>query len=266
MNSKGGLMSINWFEMQKELYPIKDYEDLARRWVEARAYAFVRKAYDFSLAEIEDYTLRLLGGDTHGRYKEYIEYLTGGYRALAAAGVLGIWDLCARVGTRDAFAAFVTQKELSPAEVIGGLKFLVYWVIPMKKPVRELGKTNLQVIEAAACLRQHGIRFNLDLLDRGLTPEGRRALAVENGLPDAVILDLVNRADFSRMPWASSATVSNIIGAGYGSLQKLAAADLEQLSADFYRYGASIGKNLKFGNEIDNSWRIAKIVPPVVIA
>jgi hypothetical protein len=258
-------MSIDWSNLQKTLNPIHNYEDLARRWVEARPYSFVRRTYDFSLAGIEDYTAQLLGGDTHGRYKEYLEFLTGGYRSLAEVGVQGVWDLCARVETRDTFAAFVDENSLQPGEIIGLLKFLVYWVIPMKKPVRELGKTNPQVIEAANLLRPLAIRCNLDLIERGITPADRIALAVQSGLPEAVIEDLVNRADFSRMPWASSATISNYIGAGYGSLEKLAGADLEQVSADFYRYGESIGKNLKFGNEIDNGWRIAKIIPKVLV-
>jgi len=66
------------------------------------------------------------------------------------------------------------------------------------------------------------------------------------------------------MPWASKATISNIMGAGYGSLAQLADANPEQLYADFFRYGKAIGKNLKLGNEIENSHRIAKIVPALL--
>jgi hypothetical protein len=36
------------------------------------------------------------------------------------------------------------------------------------------------------------------------------------------------------------------------------------LYEDFFAYGQSIGKNLKLGNEIENSYRIAKIVPLVL--
>jgi hypothetical protein len=85
-------------------------------------------------------------------------------------------------------------------------------------------------------------------------------------MPQPAVDELVNRADFSRMPWASKATISNIIGAGYGSLAQLANADAEKLYADFFRYGDAIGKNLKLGNEIENSYRIARIVPALVKA
>jgi hypothetical protein len=83
-------------------------------------------------------------------------------------------------------------------------------------------------------------------------------------LPLEHVLSLVNRADLSRLPWASKATISNIIGAGYGSLAKLADAEPEKLYEDFYRYGKSIGKNLKLGNEIESSYRIARLVPRLV--
>jgi hypothetical protein len=113
-------------------------------------------------------------------------------------------------------------------------------------------------------LRDIDIRTNLDLLQIGMTATGRKSLIEISGLPAAVISELVNRADFSRMPWASKATISNIIGAGYGSLGQLASADPEKLYADFFRYGQAIGKNLKLGNEIENSYRIAKVIPVLV--
>ena len=118
--------------------------------------------------------------------------------------------------------------------------------------------------DAIKVLRGLGIRTNLELLQQGITAAGRKALAGSSGLSQAVILELVNRADFSRMPWASKATISNIMGAGYGSIAQLASAKPEQLYADFYRYGQAIGKNLKLGNEIESSHRVAKIVPALL--
>jgi hypothetical protein len=84
-------------------------------------------------------------------------------------------------------------------------------------------------------------------------------------LPPETTSELVNRADFSRMPWASKATISNIIGAGYTTLAALASADPDQLVDDFFKYGKHTGKNLKLGNEIENSYRIAKIVPTILL-
>jgi len=113
-------------------------------------------------------------------------------------------------------------------------------------------------------LRSAGIRTNLELLEAGITSAGRKALADKSGLSLSLISELVNRADFSHLPWASKATISNIIGAGYASVSQLANANPDRLYADFFDYGKSIGKNLKLGNEIENSYRIAKIVPEVL--
>jgi hypothetical protein len=44
-------------------------------------------------------------------------------------------------------------------------------------------------------------------------------------------------------------------------MTQLANANPEQLYEDFFHYGKTIGKNLKLGNEIENSYRIAKIIP-----
>ncbi len=257
-------MAIDWDELKKAMSPIPNYEDLARRWQEALKYEFVQRSYDFSMAEIEAYTARLLGGDTHGRYTKYCAWLSGTFRALGEKGVGGIFELFDRVMIRAAFEGFVQQSGLEAEAVMGALKYLVYWVIPDQKPVRELVKREECLIEAATTLRLMGVRWNLDLLERGTNARGRKALAAESGLDAGVVADLVNRADFSRLPWTSSATIANLIGSGYASLARVAEADFEQINADFYRYGAAIGKNLKIGNEIDNVWRIARILPRVV--
>lgn len=80
-------------------------------------------------------------------------------------------------------------------------------------------RNDLEIIEAIKVLHESGVRTNLDLLEKGITAAGRRSLVSASGLPAEVISDLVNRADFSRMPWASKATISNFIGAGYTSWQ-----------------------------------------------
>ncbi len=144
------------------------------------------------------------------------------------------------------------------------LKYLTYWFLPMKKLLGGLVGDDPSTLQAVKKLREAGVRSNLDLLQRGRGALGRKTLAETCGLPEDVISGLVNRADFSRMPWASKATISNIIGAGYASLAQLAAAEPAQLYIDFMAYGKAIGKNLKLGNEIDNSYRIAKIVPGLV--
>jgi hypothetical protein len=183
---------------------------------------------------------------------------------LCLVGINDILDLVAQTETREKFLAFAGQHGISCQEIVQVLKFLVYWCIPGEKYLSGLVRDDPAASAAIKTLGGIGVRTNLDLLQKGITPAGRKELASASGLQGDVILGLVNRADFSRLPWSSKATISNIIGTGYCSLADLANADPEQLYTDFFRYGKSIGKNLKLGNEIENSYRIAKIVPVLV--
>lgn len=257
-------MPVNWSDVQKSIFPIKDYEDLCQRLHESFSYPFVCAAFNKTMPQLAQYVQLSLGGDPRGRYTEYASMLHGIFTALHTAGVADLLDLVGRVDTRKKMESMYVQSAIPAPEIAAALKYLVYWFIPTGKYLSGLVRDDPQVIEACKALRLSGIRTNLDLLQQGITPAGRRALAESSGLPEAVVSDLVNRADFSRLPWASKATISNIIGAGYGSLARLRNANPEQLYADFFRYGKSIGKNLKLGNEIENSYRIAQIVPVLV--
>ncbi|MFC1996249.1 DUF4332 domain-containing protein [Chloroflexota bacterium] len=258
-------MPVDWDEMQKEMYPIKDYGALGQRWQDAFAYSFVCEAYNFSMPEIADYTQRLLGGDTRNRYTEYSQRLVETFNQLHQASVQDIMDLVTQVDTSEQFEAFTDQTMVHERDAMAALKYLVYWFIPTKKYLSGLVLKDSSMIEIIKALRSLGIRTNLDILQQGLTSVNRKAIAEASKLSELEINELTNWADFSRMPWASKATISNIIGAGYRSIEELANANPEQLHQDFHSYGASIGKNLKFGNEIESSYRIAKIIPLILV-
>ena len=257
-------MPVDWSEVQKSISPIKDYEDLCQRLHESFSYPFVCVAFNKTMPELANYTQLCVGGDPRGRYNEYASLLNKIFAQLHKAGVHNVLELIGQVETCEKFENFVAQSGIQPRDIAVALKYLIYWFIPMGKYLSGLVRDEPEISEAIKVLRESGVRTNLDLLQRGITPAGRKALAEASRLPEAVISELVNMADFSRLPWASKATISNIMGAGYASLSQLRNANPEQLYADFYRYGQAIGKNLKLGNEIENSYRIAKIVPVVV--
>jgi hypothetical protein len=257
-------MAVNWDEVQKALVPIKDYEDLSQRLKVSFGYPFVINVFNYSLPELADYTRRILGGDSRGRYTEYSSKLIGVFSELQHAGVESMLGLKACVESRLSFESFIQQSGIDVLSVVMVLKYLIYWFIPAEKYLSGLVRDDSDAVEAIKVLSGLGIRTNLQLLQQGISVAGRRSLAEAGGLSGETILELVNRADFSRMPWASKATISNIIGAGYGSMAQLANANPEQLYTDFFAYGKSIRKNLKLGNEIENSFRIAKIIPALV--
>ncbi len=258
-------MAVNWDEVQKVLPPIKDYEDLCGRLNASFGYPFVVNSFNFTMPELADYSQKLLGGDSRGRYTDYLSELFSIFSKLHQAGVEDVLDLKERVGTRTKLEGFVEQSGNDPLKIVSVLKYLVYWFIPGEKYLSGLVRDDPDITQSIKVLGGIGIRTNLELLQQGITATGRKSLVGTSGLPEEVILELVNRADLSRMPWASKATISNIMGAGYGSIAKLANTNPDQLYKDFFQYGKSIGKNLKLGNEIENSYRIAKIVPVLVL-
>jgi hypothetical protein len=259
-------MSINWFEMQKVLYPIKNYETLRQDLRRSFAFSVIRQAYNFPLPDLINYTTLLLGGDERGRYDEWLSILIDTLSELNQAGLKDIESLLNAVDGRERLENFICERSLDAPGLMGLMKYLYYWVIPTEKYLNSLVRDDLSAGDAIAALRKCEIRTNLELLREGVTPPGRSALAQAAGLSIEDVTALVNRADYSRMPFASKATISNIIGAGYCSLSDLAQADCQKLETDFFNYGKSIGKNLKLGNEIGNSYRIAKIIPKIIIS
>jgi len=257
-------MSVDWDEVTKAIFPTRTYEELTQRLVKSLSFGFVREAYNFSLPVLATYTRQMLGSDPKGRYEKYADWLVHTLERLAQAGMVDLLDLVTKLEKREQLEWFSSQSGVEAPDIAGLLKYLVYWVIPMEKYLSGLVKDDPVILEACQALRTAGVRTNLEMLEKGRSPAGRKALAEASGLPEDRILPLVYRADFSRLPWASKATISNIIGAGYGSMAKLANADLQQLTADFYRYGESIGKNLKIANEIESSFRNANLLPVVV--
>jgi hypothetical protein len=256
---------FQWADLQPVLYPIKDFEDLSRRWREGFSYPCVRSSYNFTMPEMETYAARQLGEDTLNRYVDFATEMRAGFRQLHEAGARNVLDLVESIQTREAFEGFIAEKQISPSVLISNLKYMVLWFIPMKKGLGELHRGDPRLAKAISQLRGIGIRYNLDLLERGLTLTERLSLADQCNAPLEDINEMVNRADFSRMAWASKATISNFFGAGYQSLAQFAAADLDQVCENFFRYGQSIGKDLRLGNDIVNSHRAAQLLPKVLV-
>ncbi len=257
-------MFFNPDEVNRAMIPIKTYEDLSRRLQISFSVPFVRQIFNFTLPDLIVYTRVGVGGDPRGRYNDYADRLTRILTELQRTGLSNLLELVSRVESRERLKGFAEGSRIQAHDVVSVLKYLVYWFIPGEKYLSGLTRSDPGLNAAIKVLGGLGVRTNLQLLQRGLTPESRAALGESSGLPGEVVNKLVNIADLSRLPWASKATISNIMGAGYGSLAQLANADGEKLYADFFRYGDAIGKNLKLGNEIENSYRIARIVPALV--
>ena len=134
-------MSIDWHEMQKEMSPLKDYDDLRRRWQEAFAYPFVCKTYNFTMLEMAAYTQHLLGEDTRNRYTEYAQRLIETFNQLDQRGVGDNQDLIRQIGACEEFETFTERTSIGAKDLVAVLKYLVYWFIPSKKLLSGLVRT-----------------------------------------------------------------------------------------------------------------------------
>jgi len=170
------------------------------------------------------------------------------------------------VETKEKFEEFHSKAGLSMREIIRAIKYLFFWVLPSKKYLRELiDADNQKHLDYVTTLRKKGLRFTLDILEKGRTKEGRQRIAEETDVPEDFIYDLVNRADLTRMPYISGKTVKHHFGGGYNTLEKLANADLSQLTKDMTKYFDSIGIKLRVSfMELDSGIVVAEILPKIV--
>ncbi len=258
-------MALDWNEIGKLLKPVPNYEDLIQRLLAVFTYPFIRDCYAHNMAEAQEYAGKLLGNDPKQRYTAWLGKLCATFKRMGELGIHNYDDFIQQVSTRSSLEEFYQKSGLSIDDLIGALRYLLYWVLPSRMYLRELiDPDDARALEYVTALRQNGIRFNLDLLQRGSTPEGRREIARLTGLPEAFILDMVNRSDFTRMPYTRGSTARNYVHSGYPSVEKLAAADINQMAEDMKRYGEAVGKNTKIGMEFDSGILCARILPKIV--
>jgi Domain of unknown function (DUF4332) len=258
-------MPIDPAQLKKDLYPIPSYSDLSKRLQVSLSYSFVQKAYAHTMQQAQEFARGLLGDDPRQRYGAWLASLQQTFAALGQAGVKDYADLVGRTGDEAGLETLAGQAGLSTGAVVGVLKYLLYWVLPGKKDLNQLIlPTDAQKKANNVILKQHGLRSNLDLLERGNSLAGRQALAAQTGLPLEYITEMVHRADYSRMPWFNGKTINHFMGAGYPTLARLAQAEIPEIVANMTRYGQSIGKNLKFGVEADSGGIVARVLPRVI--
>jgi hypothetical protein len=258
-------MGVDWDEVEKLVKPNPDYLVIIKRLTEVFSYGFVIKSYNHSMKEAEVYATKLLGCDPRNRYGEYLARVNEIFKTLDKLGTENYLQLIGEIDSETKLEEFYTRSKLSLGEIIGILKYLQYWVLPSKIYLRELiDKDNHKGIDKITILRENGIRFTLDILDTGCTKRGRKELSIRTEVLESFIYEVVNRADFTRMPYIRGSTVRNYFHARYKSINQLSNASLETLTNDMTEYGNSIGKNLKHGMELDSGIAISKVIPKLV--
>ena len=116
-------------------------------------------------------------------------------------------------------------------------------------------------------MKQHKLGSNLDILEYCRTRVGRAELSRVTEIPETFILDLLHKADISRLAYVRGKTVKHLCGGGYDTLEKIASADLEKMEEEMDAYYITIGKSsADFKAVIPLPWMIggAGILPRVV--
>ena len=131
----------------------------------------------------------------------------------------------------------------SPHPSIYGITFVRFSNVHL----RQLFDTSDEALfEHFETLKQHKVANSYALLERGRTRAGREALAAQTGVPEAVILDFVRRADITRMPWVGGRMVRQLWAIGYTSLEQVRNADPEDYLARIDEYYRHTGKGKPF--------------------
>lgn len=260
-------MEIDWEQVKKQT--LWHYDDLIKKLLDVLDYGFVREYYNHTMTEAVTYSERIRQGYLQdGREAAFIGEMIEHFRKLDVLGIKNYQDLVWQVDTKTKCEAFLRETGFGFNALIQVLNYLFRWILPFKCPVKELvdtitkpDRTYLEI------LKKYKIRSNLDMLENCRTKMSRAIFSRETGVTGTFILELVNRADISRLAYVRGKTIKHLCGGGYDTLNKIADADMEEMTAAMTAYYASIGKTFSdFKTVIPLDWMIggARILPRVV--
>jgi hypothetical protein len=227
-------MQPNWDYVKK--ITLWHYEDLVKKLNLLAGYPVLWQAYNHDMNRAGTYARRLFP-ENKVQAGEYPVRVLTTLERLKTAGIRDWGDLLAMVPTRTECAAFVSQHNLSFEEFIDLLNYLLRWGLPFQTASRELLEhESPQEMGYYTALKEHKLLASFDILEPGCTKAGRVALADLTGLELEFVASLVHRADIARLPYARRKTILPMIGAGYDTLAKIAAADQPQMESGMETY------------------------------
>ncbi len=212
-----------------------------------------------------EYTAGLLNYGER-KHAEYLVKLTEILKSLEKTGLRHYLHLIDEVETREKCEDFVIRTKIPFRELIRLLNHIFRWVLPFSAPIKEfLDKENENHMITAKKLREIGIKNNLDLLEQGRTHARRVDISTQTGIAERFLLELVNKADISRIPYIRGKTVKIFCNAGYDNLQKISETTEDVFVTDLKEYLQTIG--VKFSKsfiEPDGAIAQAKVLPVLV--
>jgi len=260
-------MDIDWSQVKKKT--LWHYEDLIKKLLEVLVYGFVQEHYNHTMPEAATFAEQIQHGYiVNGKEATFVSEIHTHLQILEAAGVRNYLDLVQKVSSKAKCEAFLAEREVSFDALIEVLGYLLRWVLPFRIPLKELVDTMAETDKIQlAILKQHKVRSNLDVIERFRFKENRKTFSRETSVTEKFILELVHRADISRLAYVRGKTIKHLCGGGYDTLGKIAQADIKTMSAEMTAYYATLGKRFSdFKVVIPLDWMIggSRILPQVV--
>ena len=234
--------------------PRQPYDDFVSNYIlKPMKFTFVLRHYDRPLAEfvkeLPDLMHRLTTVYGPGGSAWFPQTI----RQIEKAGIPNLYAFLEQVTTTAQAQGFLETTGISRLQLMGWLDYLKQWWFPYPATLRQLVEEGDPTLDTAlAQLKAIKIANSLALLDAGAEPEGRAELTRRSGIDRAVLLDLVHRADVSRLPYTSGGAVKRLWEMGYQSLAAIRAAAPQEYAARIDAYFSSGGKGSAFDSKMDN--------------
>jgi hypothetical protein len=260
-------MDIDWDLVKKET--LWDYQQLVQKLLNTLDYPFVLEYYDHTMPQAAIFAQKVQLGYLQGRPEPPVGVrMRAIFNHLHDLHIASYLTLLQRISNREKCERFLVETGFSFNELVATLNYLFRWVLPFMAPIREFlptdDETEMRFLEP---LKRAKLATNLALMEQGRHRDGRKSLSAFTGLPETLLVDLVHRADISRLAYVRGKTVLHLCRSGYNTLDKLAGADLIEIEQAMDAYYCRLGKSLAdYKAAISISWIIggARILPRIV--
>lgn len=189
-------------------------------------YAFVHEHWDRSIAGLEKAD-RLRAETSDPVAPQLTETDRSVLKRVREAGLETLMGFLDHVDTRESAEAFCETAEISPRDLISLLR-KIHRFLPFGAQMRQLVDERDPIYEHVDTLVAHKLGYSLELLERGRTRGGRKQLVEQTGIPMAVLLDLIRRADLTRLHLMSGGMIRTSWVTGYKGLAALKRATAEE--------------------------------------
>ncbi len=254
-------MGVDWSEVKKTT--LWTYEELMEKLIDALSYDFVSQYYDRKISKVRQFLEALLQRKDN-KHAAYLGSVVTTLRDIEVFGVGRISGLLEFIPTREQLEHFIHTSIIEFHDLVRLLNCVLRWILPFSRPIAEFIRKEEPIeSEYLSILREQGVRFNLDMLERYRQKSSRDELGKE--VPSSLVIDLLHRTDISRLPYVSGRTVHTLCGAGYDTLDKIAGTNEERLEKSVSDYLKSIGlKYSKSSMDIEGVINQAKAIPHIL--